>query len=51
MAHVMVSTCDDMGRNLSSEVNIIYQYLETLICRNQVFSVLYYVSNEWKLGR
>lgn len=47
----MKSTSDEMGTNLSSEVNIIYQHLETLVCHNQFFSVLYFVFNEWKSGR
>jgi len=50
MALDMISTCDEMGTNLSSEVYIIYQYLEMLVCHNQFFSVLYFIFNDWKLG-
>lgn len=51
MALDMISFCGEMGRNLSSEVNIIYQHLEMLVSHNQFFSVLYFVFNEWKSGR
>lgn len=50
MALDSISICGEMGRNLSSEVSIIYQHLEMLVCHNPFFSVLYFVLNEQKSG-